>query len=111
MDVITSFPAYFFDYLHTVVAMPNIIYAGVIALLFGIMTARTPGVIFSPVIAAIVYIAALAVIPPLLAHTGIVAPAFDKALLEKGIALYVIFLVADTVVFGIKKAVMAIFGL
>jgi len=111
MDVITSFPTYFMDYVHTVMAMPNCIYAGVIALFFGIVTARAPGVVFVPVVAAVVYIAALAVIPPLLAHADIVAPVFDKALLEKGIALYVIFLVADTVVFAIKKAIMAIFGL
>jgi hypothetical protein len=110
MEVITSFPVYFMDNLHAVMAMPNCIYAGVIALFFGIVTARFPGVLFVPVVAAIVYLAALAVIPQLLAHAAIVAPVFDKALLKEGIALYVLFLVADTVVFGIKKAVMAIMG-
>ncbi len=110
MDVVTSFPAFFCDYVHGLMVMPNIIYAGVIALFFGIVTARFPGVIFVPVVAAVVYVAAQAVIPPLMHSAEIVMPAFDLALAKQLVALYVVFLVADTVVFAIKKAILAITG-
>lgn len=110
MDIVTSFPAFFCGYVHGLLVMPNIIYAGVIALLFGLATARFPGVIIMPVLAAIAYVAAQAVIPPLLHHGDIVMPAFDLALVKQLVALYVVFLVVDTVIFGIKKAVLAIIG-
>jgi hypothetical protein len=110
MDVVTSFPAFFCDYVHGLLVMPNIIYVGVIALFFGIVTARFPGVIFVPVVAAIVYLAAQAVIPPLLHHGEIVMPAFNLALVKQAVALYVVFLVVDTIIFAIKKAILAITG-
>jgi hypothetical protein len=108
MDVVTSFPAYFVGFVHTLPVMPTIIYVGVIALFFGIVTARLPGVLFIPVLAAIVYIAAQQVIPPLLHHTEIAIPVFNLALAKLAVALYVVFLVLDTVVFGIKKAILAV---
>lgn len=110
MDIVTSFPAYFCSYVHTLYVMPNVIYAGVIALFFGIVTARLAGVFFVPVIATIVYIAAQAVIPAVINHAEIVVPAFDLALAKQAVALYVVFLVVDTVVFGIKKAILAVIG-
>jgi hypothetical protein len=110
MDIVTTFPSYFIAYVHSLLVMPAYIYVGVIALFFGITTARLPGVLFAPVIAAIVYIAAQAVIPPLLHHAEIVTPALDVALAKQAVALYVVFLVLDTVVFGIKKAIQAITG-
>ncbi len=110
MDIVTSYPAYFVAYVHSLIAIPNCIYAGVIALFFGIVTARLAGVFFVPVVATIVYLAAHAVIPPVLHHAEIVVPAFDLALAKQAVALYAVFLVVDTVVFGIKKAVLAIIG-
>lgn len=110
MDIVTSFPGYFCDYVHGLLAMPNIVYVGVIALFFGIATVRFMGVIFIPVIATIVYLAAQAVIPSLLAHADIVVPAFDLKLAKEAVALYVVFLVVDTVVFAVKKAVLAVVG-
>jgi hypothetical protein len=110
MDIVTSFPAYFLSYVHTLYVMPNIIYAGVIALFFGIVTARMAGVLFVPVIATIVYIAAQIVIPAVMHHAEIVAPVFNLALAKQAVALYIVFLVADTVVFGVKKAILAVIG-
>lgn len=110
MDVVTSFPAFFCSYVHTLYVMPNLIYAGVIALFFGIVTARLAGVFFVPVVATIVYIAAQIVVPAVMHHAEIVAPAFNLALAKEAVALYIVFLVVDTVVFGIKKAILAIIG-
>ena len=110
MDIVTSFPAFFCNYVHGLYVMPNVIYAGVIALFFGIVTARLAGVFFVPVIATIVYIAAQAVIPAVMHHAEIVMPALNLALAKQAVALYIVFLVVDTVVFGIKKAILAIIG-
>jgi len=107
MDIISSFPTYFFDFAHHL-DLYHHIQLGVIALFFGIATATIIGVFVVPVIAALVYIAADTVIPPLMHHTTIVMPVFDKALLKEGIALYVGFLLAIAVVFVIKKAILAI---
>lgn len=108
MDIVTSFPAFFMGVIHTLQSAPAYYYVAVIALFFGIVTSRSGGVFFVPVLAAIVYIAAQQAIPALLHHKEIVAPAFDLALVKTVVALYVVFLVLDTVVFGVKKAVLAV---
>lgn len=108
MDIVTSFPAYFMGVIHTLQATPALYYVAVIALFFGIVTARAGGVFFVPVFAAIVYIAAQDVVPALLHHQEIVFPKFGLALVKMVVALYIVFLVLDTVVFGVKKAVLAV---
>lgn len=109
MDVLTSFPAYFIDFVHHYTQI-QLIQVVVIALFFGVATGTIAGVIVVPILAAIVEIAADAVVPALLHHASIVVPVFDLALLKKGIALYVVFLAAILVVFAIKKAILAIRG-
>jgi hypothetical protein len=109
MDIITGFPAYFKDFLHHLDHF-HMIQGAVIALFFGVATASIAGVIIVPIIAALVYIAADAVIPPLMNHTTIMMPTFDTALLKEGIALYVAFLLAIAIVFAIKKVVLSIRG-
>jgi hypothetical protein len=108
MEIVTSFPAYFVGFVHTLPVFPTVIYVGVIALFFGIVTARLPGILFIPVIAAVVYIAAQQVVPALLHHSEIALPVFDLAIAKLAVALYIVFLVLDTIVFGIKKAILAI---
>jgi len=109
MDFITSLPAHVTDFVHHLDHY-HMIQGAIIALFFGVAVGSIPGVIIVPLIAAIVYIAADAVIPPLLHHTPIVMPAFDKALLHEGITLYIVFLVAIVVVFAIKKLILSIRG-
>ena len=104
MEIITTFPTYFVAGLHQI----DPIYGVIIALFFGVATATVVGVIVSPILAAIVYIAAKAIIPPLIHHTALVMPTFDKALLKEGLVLYVAFLVAIAVVFALKKIVMSL---
>jgi len=106
MDVITTFPTYALDYFHHI----NWLYAGIIAVVFGLVTARLPGIIIVPVFAAAAYIAALIVVPALLHHTAMAMPVFDKKLLEEGLAFYVFFLVADAVVYAVKSLIAKIFG-
>ncbi|MDE2183813.1 MAG: hypothetical protein KGJ78_12415 [Alphaproteobacteria bacterium] len=106
MDFITSFPSYFLSNLHAV----NLLYAGIIAVFFGLATASTAGLVFVPAIAAVVYIAARAVIPPLINHAAIVTPNMDKVLAEQALSLYVGFFIAILIVFAIKKAAQAAFG-
>jgi len=110
MDVVTSFPAFFVDFVHGLQVAPAYYYVVVIALFFGIVTARVGGAFFTPIVAAIVYVAAMQVIPALIHHTEITVPAFDLALVKKLVALYVVFLVLDGIVFGVKKAVLAVIG-
>lgn len=106
MAVLTDFAAYFVSFLHTVLVMPHVAYAGVIALFFGIVTASVAGLIVVPVVAAIVYIAALALGPVVLNHAPLIVPSVDIALAKELIAAYLVFLVADTIVYAIKKAVL-----
>ncbi len=108
MDIVTSFPAYFMDFVKTLEVAPAYYYVAVIALFFGIVTARAGGVFFVPVLAAVVYIAAQQVVPALIHHAEITVPVFDLALAKKVVALYVVFLVLDTVVFAVKKAILAV---
>ena len=103
MDVITTFPTYFVAGLHQI----DPIYGVIIALFFGVATATVVGVIVSPILAAIVYIAAKAIIPPLIHHTALVMPTFDKVLLKEGLVLYVAFLIAVAVVFAVKKLILS----
>ena len=105
MDVITNFPTYFVENLHSI----NYLYAGIVAVVFGILAGRAFGIIVWPVIASAVYLAAVMYVPVLLNGGEFVMPVFDKALLEQFIAFYVIFLVADTVVVIIKKLIQKIF--
>lgn len=109
MDIITGLPAYLTGFVHHL-DQYHMIQAGVIALFFGIAASSIAGVIIVPAIAAIVYIAADALIPPLMHHTTITMPVFDKALLQEFVALYVFFLVAVAIVFAIKKAIMSVTG-
>ena len=107
MDIITDFPKHLSDFAHHLTTL-QLIMGGVIALLAGVATGTIIGVFVAPIIAAAVYIAANAVIPPLLHHTPIVMPVFDKALLHEAIYLYVAFLVVIVVVFVIKKVISAV---
>jgi len=111
MHFILSLPAHLGDFVKSLSHDHyHLIQAAIIALFFGVAVGSIPGLIIVPAIAAIVYIAADAVIPPLMHHTAIVVPAFDKALLEQAITLYVAFLVAILVIFGIKKLILSIRG-
>jgi hypothetical protein len=107
MDIITEFPKHFVDFVHHLSTIQMII-GVVIALVLGWATGGIIGLFVMPVLAAVVYIAADAVIPPLMHHTPLVMPALDKALLHKAITLYFVFLVAIIVVFAIKKVVSAV---
>lgn len=108
MDIVTSFPAYFVGYLHTLQVMPVCVYAAVIALFFGLITKRFAGVIFIPVLATVVFIAAQAVGPVVINHAALAVPAFDLSFVKMAVATYAVFLVLDTVVFAIKKLIVAI---
>lgn len=81
------------------------VYAGVIALFFGLLTSRVVGIFVLPAAAAAVYIAAQTILPPVFGHAAIVMPDFDKDMLKQVIMLYCVFLVADTAVFAVKSAV------
>lgn len=107
MDIITDFPKHLVDFVHHLSTLQMII-GGVIALFFGAATGTIIGLFVAPILAAVVYIAVDAVIPPLLHHATLVMPAFDKALLHEAITLYVVFFVAIVVVFVIKKAILAV---
>jgi membrane-anchored protein YejM (alkaline phosphatase superfamily) len=107
MDVINDFPKHLVDFVHHLSTL-QLIMGGVIALFFGVATGTVIGLFLAPILAAVVYIAADAVIPPLLHHTSFVMPAFDKALLHEAIKLYILFFVVVLVVFLIKKAVLAV---
>lgn len=108
MTFLMEFPAYFVGFLHSLLAMPHLAYAAVIALFFGIVTASKPGLVVVPVVAALVYIAALAIGPVVLNHAALVIPAMDLALAKMALAAYVVFLVVDTVVFALKKTVLKV---
>ncbi len=107
MDIITDFPKHMCDFVHHLSTIQMII-GVVIALILGWATGSLIGLFLMPILAAAVYIAADAVIPPLLHHTPLVMPAFDKAMLQEAVVLYVAFLVAIIVVFAIKKVILAI---
>jgi hypothetical protein len=107
MDIITDFPKHLCDFVHHLSTL-QLIMGGVIALVIGVATGTIIGLFVAPIIAAVAYIAADAVIPPLLHHTPLVMPAFDKALLHEAITLYVAFFVVIVVVFVIKKAILAV---
>jgi hypothetical protein len=107
MDIFTDFPKHFVDFVHHLNTI-QMIEGGVIALFFGAATGTIIGLFVAPILAAAVYIAAEAVIPPLLHHASFVMPAFDKALLQEAITLYVLFLLAIAVVFVIKKIILAV---
>ena len=107
MDIITEFPKHLCDFVHHLNTI-QLITGGVIALFFGVATGTIIGVLVAPILAALVYIAADAVIPALMNHTPFAMPAIDKALLHEAIFLYVAFLVVIVVVFVIKKAILAV---
>jgi hypothetical protein len=107
MDIITEFPKHLCDFVHHLNTI-QMITGGVIALFFGVATGTVIGVFVAPILAAAVYIAADAMIPPLMNHTPLVMPAFDKAMLHEAIILYVAFLAVIIVVFVIKKAILAV---
>ena len=107
MDFITDFQKHLVDFVHHLSTI-QLIVGGVIALFFGVATGSVIGLFLAPILAAVVYIAADAVIPPLMHHTSFVMPVFDKTLLHEAIVLYVAFFVAILVVFVIKKAILAV---
>lgn len=108
MDMVTSFPAYFVGYVHTLIAMPTVIYVAVIALFFGLITDKLAGVIVHPAMAAVVFIASQVIAPVVTSHAEMVLPVFDAAFAKMAVALYIVFLVLDTVVFAVKKLVVKI---
>ncbi len=102
MEIINNLPKYIVDFVHHL-SMLQLIASGVIALFFGVATGSVIGLFLAPILAAIVYIAADAAIPPLMHHTPMVMPHFDKALLQEALALYVVFFVMILIVFAVKK--------
>ncbi|MBU6298086.1 MAG: hypothetical protein KGJ79_06440 [Alphaproteobacteria bacterium] len=109
MGFIASFHTFLREFLHHL-DQYHLIQAAVIALFFGMATASIIGLFIVPAVAALVYIAADTLIPPLMHHTPIMMPAMNMALLQEGIALYIIMLVAMAVVFTIKKLILNIRG-
>jgi hypothetical protein len=107
METLANFPAFVADFVRTFGQL-QLIEAVVIALFFGIAAETVIGVVFLPVAASIVFLAADVVLTALTSHLPIDVPSFDAALLEKGIALYVLFLVSMAIVFGVKKAVLGL---
>lgn len=81
--------------------------AGVIALFFGLAASCIAAAIFLPILATIVYLAAEHFLP-LIDGKDLPAFVFDHAFWVKAVSMYVVFLVAGGVVFGIKKAILAI---
>jgi hypothetical protein len=109
MHILTAFPGYFLGYVKGL-GLSQLIEVGVIALFFGMAAPGVASVIFLPIVAVIVYLAVDAVVPVVLHNAPLVVPAFDNALLEKAVALYVLLLAACIVVFAIKKIVLGIRG-
>lgn len=108
MEVVTSFPTYFVGFLHTLYVMPTVIYVAVIALFFGLITNKFAGVIIIPILATAIFIAAQTIGPVLTSHAELAMPEFNLAFAKIAIASYVVFLVLDTVVFGVKKLAGAV---
>ncbi|GAA0557131.1 hypothetical protein [Rhizomicrobium electricum] len=108
MEVVTSFPTYFVGFLHTLCVMPTLVYVVVVALFFGLITNKFAGVIFIPVLAAAVFIAAQVIGPVVINNAALTMPEFNLAFAKMAVACYAVFLVLDTVVFAIKKLVGAI---
>lgn len=104
MALILGFPAYFVEFVQALSAEPQLYYAVVIGLFFGIATATKPGLFLVPVIAALVFIAARVIVPVALHHAPLTLPAFDGKLALEIIAAYIVFLIADTAVYLAKKA-------
>ena len=107
MDIFTHFHTNFMAFVHHLSTLQWIV-VGVIALFFGVATGTVMGLFLAPVLGAIVYIAADNVIPPLMHHTSFVMPAFDKAMLNEAVMLYVAFFVAILVIFAVKKIILAV---
>ncbi len=110
MDVVTSFPAYFISFAHGLAVMPTIVYVGVIALFFGLVTKDFAGVIFTPVVAGLIFLAVQLVEPVVVKHAPLAFPALDLAFAKLAVAVYVVFLVLDLVVFLVKKVILKITG-
>jgi len=110
MAAVISFPSFFISFIQTLIAMPQLYYAAVIALFFGIVTASKPGLIVVPAIAAIVYVTALAFVPAFLHHADLVVPAMDAKLAQAIAAAYVVFLIADSLIYAVKKTLLKAIG-
>lgn len=108
MAFVLGFPAYFIGFLHGLTSVPHVYYAVVVAIFFGLATVSRAGILVVPLIAAIVYVAALAVGPVVFDHAKLVVPAFDLALAKQILAAYLVFLVADSVVYAVKKAILRV---
>jgi hypothetical protein len=108
MEIVTTYPAYFVGFLHTLPHLPTVLYVAVIALFFGLITKHFAGVIFIPVLATAIFIAAQTIGPVVLEHASLTVPAMNLEFAKLVVASYVVFLVLDTVVFGVKKLVSAI---
>jgi len=110
MEIVTSFPAYFVSYVQSLMVMPTYIYVAVIALFFGLITKDFGSVIFGPVIAGLIFLA-VGVLEPVVMGTGsLKLPEMDLAFAKLAVAVYIVFLVLDTVVFLIKKLILKIIG-
>jgi hypothetical protein len=110
MDIVTSYPAYFITFVHSLLVMPTIIYVGVIALFFGLVTKDFAGVIFTPIVAGVIFLAVQLVEPVVVKHAPLAFPAMDMAFAKLAVAVYITFLVLDLVVFLVKKLVLKITG-
>ena len=110
MEIVQSFPAYFVAYLHSLIIMPTVVYVAVIALFFGVITDKLSGVILTPIVATLVFVAAMAIGPVIMNHAALALPEFDLAFAKLVVASYAVFLVLDTIVFVIKKLILKIIG-
>jgi len=110
MAFVAGFPSYLVVFLHDVVTVPHVYYAVVVAVFFGLATVSRPGLLMVPLIAAIVYIASLALGPVLFYNGKLVVPGFDIGLAKELLAAYLLFLLADAIVFAIKKYAVRVIG-
>lgn len=108
MEIVTLHLTHFVGHVHMLLHMPTVIYLAVIALFFGLITKHFAGVIFIPVLATAIFIAATLIGPVVLGHGQLAMPALNLAFAKEAAADYVVFLVLDTVVFGVKSLVSAI---
>jgi hypothetical protein len=110
MEIVTGFFAYLVSYAHSLLVMPTYIYVAVIALFFGLIAKDFAGVIFGPVMAGFIFLAVVVLAPVLLNNASLKFPEMDLAFAKLALAVYIVFLVLDTVVFLIKKLILKITG-
>ncbi|GAA0538165.1 hypothetical protein FHS83_003545 [Rhizomicrobium palustre] len=106
MALISGFPAYFVGFVAALLSMPLVFCGAVVAVFFGLVTVSRAGLVLVPAVAAIVFTTLSVFVPNLIGHAPLSIPAFDVMLLRGLVAAYVVFLIADSVVFAVKKAIL-----